>query len=120
MTRKVVDTLSDTLKVSDSFFLDHNVQCHYTYQIGGSMLSIELTTDIEQHLQVAVRKSYQGDLQVAIASFLRLHEKYGWKEQFLKDIEAIRAEVRKQGGISSRKVKQAITRYRTPKENQHV
>ncbi len=84
------------------------------------MLSIELTTDIEQHLQTVVRKSYHGDIQVAIASFLRLHEKYGWKEQFLKDVEAIRAEVRSQGGISSQKIEQAITRYRTQKNNQHV
>lgn len=85
-----------------------------------SMLSIELTTDIEQHLQTVVRKSYHGDLQVAIASFLRLHEKYGWKEQFLKDVEAIRAEVRKQSGISSQNIDQAITRYRTQKKGQHA
>ena len=84
------------------------------------MLSIELTSEIESYLQAVVRKSYHGDLQVAIASFLRLHEKYGWKEQFLKDVEAIRADVRKQGGIFSQKIDQAITRYRAQKKSQHA
>jgi len=84
------------------------------------MLSIELTTDLEQHLQSVVQKSYHGNVQVAIASFLRLHEKYGWKEQFCKDVEAIRAEVRRQGGISSRTIDEAITQYRTQQEGQHV
>lgn len=83
------------------------------------MLSIELPTDVEQHLKEVVQKSYHGNIQVAISSFLRLHEKYGWKEQFRKDVEAIRAEVRRQGGISSQAIDNAITRYRTQKAPKH-
>lgn len=84
------------------------------------MLSLELPTDIEQHLKEVVQKSYYGNVQLAIASFLRLHEKYGWKEQFREDVEAIRAEVRRQGGMSSKMIDDAIIRYRTQNEIQHV
>lgn len=79
------------------------------------MLSIELPTEIEQHLKHIVQKSYHGNFQIAITSFLRLHEKYGWKEQFREDVEAIRSDVRQQGGISSQTIEDAIRRYR----NQH-
>ena len=77
------------------------------------MLSIELPKDVEQHLKEVVQKSYHGDVQIAITSFLRLHEKYGWKEQFREDVNAIRAEVRRQGGVSSQTIHDAIIRYRT-------
>ena len=39
------------------------------------MLSIKLPTDVERHLEEVVQKSYNGDLQVAITSFLRLDGK---------------------------------------------
>jgi hypothetical protein len=79
------------------------------------MLSIELPTDVEQHLKEIVQKSYHGDVQIAISSFLRLHEKYGWKEQFREDVNAIRNEVRRQGGVSSHMIDDAINRYRKQK-----
>jgi hypothetical protein len=41
-----------------------------------------------------------------------LHEQYGWKEQFLKDIEAIREEVRRRGGIKAKTIDDAIKKYR--------
>jgi hypothetical protein len=80
------------------------------------MLSIELPTDVEHHLKEVVQKSYNGNLQVAITSFLRLHEKYGWKEQLREDVESIRSEVRQKGGISSKTIDEAITRYRKQRE----
>jgi len=52
------------------------------------MLSVELPKTIEKKLRDVVQKNYQGDIQIAIVAFLKLHEKYGWKEQFLKDVEA--------------------------------
>lgn len=83
------------------------------------MLSIELPKEVEQHLKEVVQKSYHGDVQIAITSFLRLHEKYGWKEQFREDVKAIRAEVRRQGGVSSQTIHDAITRYRTQNASSH-
>jgi len=47
------------------------------------MLSIELPADIEKRLKSVIQKSYRGDLPFAIVSLLKLHEKYGWKEQLL-------------------------------------
>ena len=76
------------------------------------MLSIDLPSDIEKHLKSVVQKSYHGNLPYAIVSFLKLHEKYGWKEQLLEDVESIRSEVRNKGGISSKEIDNAITRYR--------
>ncbi len=84
------------------------------------MLTIKLPTEIEQHLKEVVQKNYNGNIQVAILSFLRLHEKYGWKEQLREDVEAIRSEVHQKGGISSRAIDEAITRYRTQKETSNV
>lgn len=77
------------------------------------MLSIELPSDIEKRLKSVVQKSYRGDLPFAIASFLKLHEKYGWKEQLLEDVSSIRKAVRKKGGIRSKEIDAAIKRYRT-------
>lgn len=76
------------------------------------MLSIELPSDIEKRLKSVVQKSYRGDLPFAIVSFLKLHEKYGWKEQLLEDVSSIRKEVRKRGGIRSKEIDDAIKRYR--------
>jgi hypothetical protein len=45
-------------------------------------------------------------------AFLKLHEKYGWKEQFLEDVKSIRAEVRRRGGIKEEAIEDAIQRYR--------
>ncbi len=84
------------------------------------MLSIELPTDVEQHLKEVVQKNYNGNIQIAITSFLRLHEKYGWKEQLLEDVEAIRSEIRHKGGISSKTIDEAITKYRKQRETSHA
>ena len=80
------------------------------------MVSIELPTDVEEHLREVIQKSYNGDLELAMTAFLRLHEKYGWKEQLRTDIEAVRSEVRRRGGISSAKIDGAIQRYRRREE----
>jgi len=76
------------------------------------MLSIELPSDIEKKLNNVVQQSYNGNLQFAIISFLKLHEKYGWKEQLLQDVESIRSEVRRKGGIKSKEIDAAVRRYR--------
>lgn len=76
------------------------------------MLTIHLPPDLENHLWDVVRKSYGGDLQAAIAAFLQLHDKYGWKEQLLKDVTSIRAEVGRKGGIKEKTIEDAIKRYR--------
>ncbi|MCK4766286.1 MAG: hypothetical protein KAW12_29090 [Candidatus Aminicenantes bacterium] len=41
-----------------------------------------------------------------------MHKKYRWKEQLIEDVESIRAEVRRKGGISSKDIDQAIKKYR--------
>ena len=74
------------------------------------MLSIDLPMDIEKSLKDVVQNSYHGNLSFAIATFLKLHEKYGWKEQLLEDVASIRSEVRKKGGISSAEIENAINR----------
>ena len=76
------------------------------------MLSLELSKEVEQHFREVVQKCYQGNIQVAIASLLKLHDKYAWKEQLREDVETIRTEVRKKGGINSQTIGNAITRYR--------
>jgi hypothetical protein len=76
------------------------------------MLSLELSKEVEQHLREVVQKSYQGNIQIAIASLLKLHDKYAWKEQLREDVEAIRTEMRKKGGINSQTIDNAIARYR--------
>jgi hypothetical protein len=48
------------------------------------MITLDLPEVFEKHFWDVVRDSYSGDLQIAMAAFLRLHDKYGWKEQFLK------------------------------------
>jgi len=74
------------------------------------MLSINLRADIENRFRNVVQENYNGNGQNAIASFLKLQEKYGWKEQLLEDVTLIRAEVR--GGISSAAIDEAIKKYR--------
>jgi hypothetical protein len=76
------------------------------------MLSVELPKTIEKQLRNVVQSSYQGDLKIAILAFLQLHEKYGWKEQLLKDVQSIRSEVRRKGGIKAKTIDDAVKRYR--------
>lgn len=75
------------------------------------MLSVKLPKTVEKQLRDVVQKNYQGDIQIAIVAFLKLHEKYGWKEQFLKDVEAVREEVSRRGGIKAKTIDAAIKRY---------
>lgn len=81
------------------------------------MLSINLPEDIEKHLGDVVQDSYNGNLQSAISSFLKLHEKYRWKEQLLEDVESIRSEVRKNGGIRSKEISNAIKIHKKNKSH---
>ena len=76
------------------------------------MITLDLPEVLEKHFWDVVRDSYRGDLQIAMAAFLRLHDKYGWKEQFLKDVESIREEVCRKGGIKEKTIEDAIKRYR--------
>ena len=76
------------------------------------MLSVELPKPIEKQFWQVVQNSYQGDMKVAILAFLQLHQKYGWKEQLLKDVHFIRSEVRRKGGIKAKTVDGAVKRYR--------
>jgi hypothetical protein len=43
---------------------------------------------------------------------LKLHEKYGWKEQLHEEVKSIRDEVRRQGGIKEKAIDDAVARYR--------
>lgn len=76
------------------------------------MISIDLPRVLEKHFWEIVREDYNGDLQAAITAFLRLHEKFGWKEQLREDVESIRSEVRQKGGIKAKTIDDAIKRYR--------
>jgi len=77
------------------------------------MLSIELPTDIERNLSNVVQDYYNGNLQAAITSFLKLHKKYGWKERLINDVKSVRSEVRKEGGITAKEINDAIRHYRS-------
>ena len=57
------------------------------------MISIDLPRGLGQHLWEVVKDDYDGDLQAAISAFLKLHEKFGRKEQLCKDVKSIRSEV---------------------------
>lgn len=76
------------------------------------MLTLELPTDLEEHFQEIVQNQYHGNIPRAVSSLLRLYDKYGWKEQLREDIDAIRDEVFRQGGISSETIDEAIVTYR--------
>ena len=76
------------------------------------MIAIDLPTSLERHLWDIVRGNYNGSLQEAIASFLQLHEKYGWKEQLLKDVQSIQSEVRRRGDITEKEIDAAVKKYR--------
>ncbi len=76
------------------------------------MIAIDLPTNVEKRFLEVVQNGYKGNLQIAITSFLTLYKKYGWKEQFRKDINSIQTEVRRKGGIESEVIDNAIKRYR--------
>lgn len=76
------------------------------------MLSVKLPKAVEKQLREVVQGSYQGDLSIAILAFLRLHEKYGWKEQLRDDVRSVRAEVRRKGGVKAKTIEAAIKKHR--------
>lgn len=76
------------------------------------MLSIQLPETLEQDVQTLVQEDYDGDWQAALSAFIRLHEKYGWKNQLLEDVKTIRQTVRRQGGIKQTTIDETVTRYR--------
>ena len=76
------------------------------------MLSTDLPVDIEKHFYDVVQDSYNGNLQEAIKSFLKLHERFIWKLQLLDDVESLRSELRIIGGIKQKVIDDAVKRYR--------
>lgn len=76
------------------------------------MIALNLPISLEKHFREIVRDSYADNLQVTIAAFLQLHNKYGWKEQLRQDVEAVRGEVRRRGGIKAKAIDTAIHKYR--------
>ncbi|MDQ1352595.1 MAG: hypothetical protein QG657_2901 [Acidobacteriota bacterium] len=81
------------------------------------MLSIELPTNIEKHFIDMIKSSYNGNVKSAIISLMKMHDKYRWKEQLADDVNAIRKEVRRKGGIHSKDIESAIKKYRKNKSN---
>lgn len=84
------------------------------------MLSVKLPKAVEKQLREVVQDSYQGDLSIAILAFLRLHEKYGWKEQLRDDVRSVRAEVRRKGGVKAKTIEAAIKRHRRNTSHSHA
>jgi RNA-splicing ligase RtcB len=76
------------------------------------MIALNLPSSLEKHFREVVRESYDDNLQVAIAALLQLHDKYGWKEQFRQDIDAVRGEVHRKGGLKAKTIDSAIQKYR--------
>ncbi len=76
------------------------------------MLAIELPKEVEQRFQEVVQIRYHGNVKKAMMSLLRLHDRYGWKEQLREDVESVRTEVRQQGGISDEAIDEAVSTYR--------
>lgn len=75
-------------------------------------ISIDLPSDLEKHFQEIVQGNYGGDLQAAIKGLMELHDRYGWKEQLREDVDAVRQEVRRSGGIKSDRIAQTVRKYR--------
>jgi hypothetical protein len=76
------------------------------------MISTALPKPVEKKLLNLVETSYQGNLETAILSLIKLHKKYGWKEQLMVDIRSIRSEVKRKGGIKAKTIDEAISKYR--------
>ena len=76
------------------------------------MITLDLPEVLEKHFWDVVRDSNHGDLQAAMVAVLELHEKYGWKEQFVRDVKSVREEAHQQGGIKEKTIEDTIKRYR--------
>ncbi|MBF0102580.1 MAG: hypothetical protein HQK77_16895 [Desulfobacterales bacterium] len=77
------------------------------------MLAVNLSKHLEKQFFSIVQDNYEGDYESAIIDFIKLHKKYGWKEQLLKDVKSVRSEIKKQGGINQKKIDTAIKNYRS-------
>jgi hypothetical protein len=80
------------------------------------MITLDLPEIFEKYFWHVVRDSYNGDVQAAMTALLNLHEKHGWKEQFVKDIQSVRAEVQRRGGIKEKTIEEGVKRYREHRE----
>lgn len=76
------------------------------------MMEIDLSPEIEKRFAEVVRNNYDGNSQAAIVTLLELHRKYGWKEQLRQNVQSVRAEVGRRGGINSEAIDKAVKRYR--------
>ncbi len=83
------------------------------------MISLELPIEVEQRFRDVVEESYHGNIEAAVASLLVLHDKYAWKEQLREDVEAVRAELRRHGGLTSVSIQGAIDTYRKQQRQSH-
>jgi hypothetical protein len=80
------------------------------------MITLDLPETLEKYFWNVVRDNYNGDVQAAMSTLLNLHEKHGWKEQFVKDIQSVRAEVQRRGGIKEKTIEEGVKRYREHRE----
>ncbi len=76
------------------------------------MIEINLPTSVEKHFWQIVLDDYSGDVLAAMEVLLRLYDQHGWKERLHDDVESIRSEVRRKGGVSSNDINSAIEKYR--------
>ena len=81
------------------------------------MISIELSPAVEKRFYAIVQETYDGDLKKTFLTLLNLHNKYGWKEQLVKDVKSIRSEVRKQREIKVDQIENTIKKYRKTLSN---
>lgn len=84
------------------------------------MLSVQLSKSLEKRINKIVQEDFHGDIQSAFINFLKLHNKYGWKEQLMSDVQSIRAGVNQMGGISSHTIDEAVKAYRKSVSNQNA
>ena len=76
------------------------------------MIALNLPSSLEKHFREVVRENYDDNLPAAIAAFLKLYDKYGWKEQLWQDVRAVRVEARRRGGVKAKAIDSAIQKYR--------
>jgi len=62
-----------------------------------------------------IKSNYNGNVKSAIISLMEMHDKYRWKEQLAEDVNSIRKEVRRKGGIHSKDIESAIRKFRQNK-----
>lgn len=78
---------------------------------------LKLSPEVEQRFRDVVQDTYLGNTQVAVASMLTLHEKYGWQELLHQDVEDIRIKFRHKRIFTPEAIRRAIARYREGKRS---